>query len=116
MKKAGFFLRLIALLIDSVLFWAMGFVFRNGIFGVLYIVYETVLVSQWGGHTIGKKIMGIRVVPDSGGQVNWVKAFIRSISKILSAVVIYLGFLWMLWDEKSQTWHDKLAETYVIQD
>ena len=58
-------------------------------------------------------ILGL--VPVSGTQVDVVMAFIRSISKILSGVVFYLGFLWMLWDEKSQTWHDKLAETNVVE-
>ncbi len=116
MKKANFFQRLIAILIDSVLFWGMGFVFRNGIFGLLYIAYETILVSQWDGYTVGKKIMGLRVVSASGGEVDMVKAFIRSIGKILSGIVLYLGFFWMIWDEKSQTWHDKLAETYVVQN
>ncbi len=115
MKKATFFQRFIAAMIDGVLFWGLGFALRNGIFGLLFIAYETVLVSQWDGYTVGKKIMGIRVVPVSGTQVDVVMAFIRSISKILSGVVFYLGFLWMLWDEKSQTWHDKLAETNVVE-
>lgn len=104
MKKAGFFQRLMAALIDH----ALSLV-------VFWIIYETILVSQWNGYTVGKKIMGIRVVSQNGGPVDWVKAFVRSISKVLSGMFLGMGYLWMLWDENSQTWHDKLAETYVVE-
>lgn len=114
MKQAGFFKRLIAALIDGVLFGALG-VGINGGFGLLWILYETLLVSQWNGYTIGKKVMDIRVVPVSGGQVDWLKALIRALSQILSCLFLGLGYLWMLWDDKSQTWHDKIAETYVVE-
>ena len=103
MKKAGFFQRFLATLIDHLL-----------CLGVFWIVYEAVLVSQWDGYTVGKKIMGIRVVSANPGKVDWVRAFVRSVSKILSSFLL-LGYLWMLADEDSQTWHDKLAETYVVQ-
>ena|SRR5260221_6072933 len=115
MKKAGFFKRFFAAFIDGLLFGGVGFVLHNNSFGLLSIVYETILISQWNGQTIGKKILGIRVTAVSGGKIDWLKAFIRSISKILSALPLCLGYLWMLWDEKSQTWHDKIADTYVVK-
>ena len=114
MKKASFFQRLVAHLIDTIVFWGLGLAFHNSLLGIAWVVYETVLVSQWGGYTVGKKVMGIQVVMQSGGPVDPLKAFVRALGKILSYVVLLLGFLWMLWDEKSQTWHDKLAETDVI--
>ena len=115
MKKANFFQRLVAVLIDNVIFWAVGYFLRSPYFGFLSILYETVLISQWGGYTLGKKVMGIRVVTLSGGQVDVVKAFVRAIGKILSGLLFCLGYLWMLWDKNSQTWHDKFAETVVVQ-
>jgi uncharacterized RDD family membrane protein YckC len=114
MKKAGFGKRLVAALIDWVLFAALG-IGSGGILSPLWIVYEMVLVSQWNGYTIGKKVMGIRVVPVSGKGVDWLKALIRAVSKILSGLLLFLGYLWMLWDERSQTWHDKIAETLVVE-
>ena len=84
-------------------------------FPVFYILYETLLVSQWNGYTVGKKIMGIRVVSSSRKKVDWVQAFVRSISRVLSSLFLGLGYLWMLWDARSQTWHDKLADTYVVE-
>jgi uncharacterized RDD family membrane protein YckC len=115
MTKAGFLKRFLAVFIDGLLFGGVGMALHNSSFGLLSIVYETILISQWNGQTIGKKILGIRVKAASGGQIDWVKAFIRAVSKILSALPLCLGYFWMLWDEKSQTWHDKIAETYVVE-
>ena len=103
MNKAGFWRRFFAVFIDHIFS-----------FGVFIIIYETILISQWGGYTIGKKIMGIRVVSIDRKPIGLVEAFVRSISKILS-YFLFLGFLWMLWDNKSQTWHDKIADTYVVE-
>jgi uncharacterized RDD family membrane protein YckC len=115
MKKASIFKRFLAVLIDGLIFGGLFLLFRNPGIQLLSIVYETILISQWGGYTIGKKIMGIKVVTTSGGQVDWVKAFVRSISKILSSLVLGLGYLWAIWDPQTQTWHDKLADTYVVE-
>jgi len=104
MKKAGFWSRWFAMVIDNILcLW------------VFWIIYETILVSQWGGYTVGKKIMGIKVVTTKGKQLDWVTAFVRSVSKALSGMFLLLGYFWMLWDENSQTWHDKIAETLVVE-
>ncbi|MBN1351073.1 peptidylprolyl isomerase [candidate division KSB1 bacterium] len=46
----------------------------------------------------------------------WTMFIIRElIGKIISAVPLFLGFLWALWDERRQAWHDKIAGTVVIQ-
>ena len=34
---------------------------------------------------------------------------------ILSMIVVYLGYLWIGWDEKKQGWHDHIASTHVIR-
>ena len=115
MTKANFFVRFVAVFIDGLLFWGIGYAIHFPWFGLLGIVYETLLLSQWNGQTIGKKIMGVKVVTTSGGSVDATKAFIRSLSKILSALPLYLGFFWALWDSENQTWHDKIAETYVVK-
>ena len=115
MKKSGFFKRLIAAFIDAILFMVLGASFHNGGVGALWVIYETILISQWGGYTVGKKVLGIRVVSTNGEKVDLLKAFIRSISQILSSLLLGLGYLWMLWDKDSQTWHDKIADTFVVE-
>ncbi len=115
MKKASFLKRLIAAFIDGILFGGLGLGCHNGGFSAFWIIYETILVSQWDGYTIGKKIVGIHVVTTSGRKVDVLQAFIRAISQILSSICFGLGYFWMLWDEKSQTWHDKIADTFVVE-
>jgi uncharacterized RDD family membrane protein YckC len=115
MKKATFFQRALAELIDFIVFGALGFFLLHPGFMLLLVAYETFLVSQWGGYTVGKKIMGLKVVTVSGSSLDVKKAFIRAISKVLSFAVFFLGFIWMLWDPQSQTWHDKLADTNVVE-
>ena len=120
MTKAGFLKRFLAAIIDGLLLapfsYGILYVTKTSAFGwLISFAYETVLISQWDGQTIGKKIMGIKVVSASGGQIDWLKAFIRAVSKILSALPLGLGYFWMLWDEKSQTWHDKIADTFVVE-
>jgi uncharacterized RDD family membrane protein YckC len=114
MKKANFFERLIAILVDGAILWALVFVIQSDWAGLLGLVYETILISQWDGQTLGKRAMGLKVVSVRGGKVDVVTAFIRSLCRILSSIFL-LGYLWMLWDKNSQTWHDKIAGTYVVK-
>jgi uncharacterized RDD family membrane protein YckC len=74
---------------------------------------EVCFLTLWNGQTIGKKILGIRVQGVSG---DWGKSIVRSLMKILSALPLGLGFLWMLWDPASQTWHDKVAGMSVVKE
>jgi uncharacterized RDD family membrane protein YckC len=114
-KKASFGKRVVAAILDWIIFVFLG-IGSGGALAPLWIVYEMLLVAKWGGCTVGKKVMGIRVVPISGrGEVDLLKAFIRPVAKILSTVFLMLGYLWMLWDDKSQTWHDKIADTFVVE-
>ncbi len=96
-----------------------GFHYRSGGSGLqtlFFVIYEALLIAFWNGQTIGKKAMGIRVVARGGQPVSVGMAFVRSLMKIVSGAVLLLGYLWMLWDPNRQTWHDKVADTYVVKD
>jgi uncharacterized RDD family membrane protein YckC len=66
------------------------------------------------GATPGKQIMGLRVIRTQGQQVGWVRAIIRYIGYFISAIALFLGFLWVFIDGRRQGWHDKLADTLVV--
>jgi uncharacterized RDD family membrane protein YckC len=110
--KAGFWLRAAAILVDSVLFALIAFM-TFGIGSFAWIVYEVCLLTLWDGQTLGKKAVGIKVQGVSG---RWGASLARTLMKIVSAVPFGLGFFWMLWDEKGQTWHDKIADTTVVKE
>ena len=43
------------------------------------------------------------------------RAIVRILVSVISALSFGLGFLWMLWDKNSQTWHDKAAGSVVVK-
>ena len=69
------------------------------------------------GMTIGKKLLGMRVAKEDGRPAGFLTMLIREwIGKLVSAVVLSLGFVWILIDKENQGWHDKLMRTYVVSD
>ncbi|WP_043265721.1 RDD family protein [Streptomyces sp. CT34] len=68
------------------------------------------------GQTPGKKALGIRLVKEATGQpIGFGMAFVRKICHFLDGIVCYIGYLWPLWDEKAQTFADKVAGTVVVR-
>lgn len=68
------------------------------------------------GQTIGKKAVGIRLVREADGQPLGVgMAFVRRLAHFLDSLPCYLGWLWPAWDEKSQTFADKICSSIVIR-
>jgi len=65
------------------------------------------------GQTPGKRVMGIRLVRTDGSRVTWGNAIRREIGYWLS-YILFLGYLWILVDNRRQGWHDKLAGTLVV--
>ncbi len=79
------------------------------------ISYFTYFEGGPTGQTIGKRMLGIRVISlDDGGPIGYGRAFIRWIGRYVSAIVIFIGYFWMLWDEESQCWHDEFAGDVVV--
>ena len=66
------------------------------------------------GQTVGKDLMGIKLVRHDGQPPGWAWAFVRYIGYIISGAVLSLGFMWILIDKKRQGWHDKIAGTYAM--
>jgi uncharacterized RDD family membrane protein YckC len=54
-------------------------------------------------------------VTADGAPVPVGMAFARAGMKLVSCAALGLGYLWMLWDAEKQTWHDKVAKTYVVR-
>jgi uncharacterized RDD family membrane protein YckC len=68
------------------------------------------------GQTLGKMALGIKVVDaDTGGFIGIPRGIGRYFARILSAIALGLGYLWMLWDPRKQCWHDKLVRSVVIR-
>lgn len=116
---AGFEQRLYAAAIDMLLLLFLSVLFhfyQNGL--IVFLEQGSYFVFCWWyfqGRTLGNKIMKIRVVRTDGSALSFKYAFLRYLGFLLSGVVFFLGFAWMLWDKKKQGWHDKVAKTIVIK-
>lgn len=81
---------------------------------LLRIIYQSFFVWMYGA-TLGKMLFKIRVLSvDLLDNPNFVMSFIRAFVRIVSELVMYLGFFWAFSNPKKETWHDKAAGTLVI--
>ncbi len=83
------------------------FIIPAGIFSViLWAVYSA---------TPGKMIVGVKIVDAATGlKPTAIKLIIRYLAYIISAFSLGLGFIWIAFDSRKQGWHDKLANTVVV--
>lgn len=83
--------------------------------GFGFLAWQLVVQGRT-GQTIGKKQVGIRLVRESDGQYVGAGLSIgRYFLHVVDQLPCYLGYLWPLWDDKKQTFADKLAGTLVIK-
>jgi uncharacterized RDD family membrane protein YckC len=119
--RAGFWRRFAAAFIDGVLLGIVSWILQAilGTTGsvltlLVGIGYYTYFHGST-GQTPGDAALSIRVVDkDGGGSIGYGRAFVRWLVSIISGAVILLGYLWMLWDDEKQTWHDKAANAVVV--
>ena len=67
------------------------------------------------GKTIGKWLLGLRVVGPEQSAISYRRALLRWVGMLAFAPLI-LGFLWVLWSREKRGWHDFLAGTWVIRE
>jgi uncharacterized RDD family membrane protein YckC len=80
------------------------------LFVIAYFTFFWSLV----GFTPGKAVLGLKVVRKNGGKASFGRSLLRFFAYWISAVPLFLGFLWVLWDPNRQGWHDKIAGTKVL--
>ena len=115
LPRAGFWIRMAALLLDALL---VGFVMR-----VLHMYHlELLVLAIYGavmwklrGSTIGGIVFDLRVIRLDGRPIDWETAIVRALSCFLSLAVAGLGFFWIAFDHDKQAWHDKIAGTVVVR-
>jgi uncharacterized RDD family membrane protein YckC len=66
------------------------------------------------GQTPGKILLRLRVVQATGEPMTFGIAFLRWVGYVISKLAVYLGFIWIALDRRKQGWHDKIAQTVVV--
>lgn len=131
-RFAGFWIRLAAIFIDSLVISILnGFIAslmgdpfynpepdanQSSIFTLAGWLYFAIMESSGRQATLGKMALGIRVVDQEGERISFAKATGRYFAKILSALILLIGFIMAAFDQRKQALHDRLAGTYVLRD
>lgn len=133
-QYAGFWPRFLAAFIDSFLYFVLllplGILFDSAMYHEFYgayslfdlmvqLLFAVVYIVCWMyfAATPGKVLMGLRVVDaKTGNKINFKQALVRYLGYIISALVCFLGYIWVVFDDKKQAWHDKMADTVVIKE
>ncbi len=84
------------------------------VFGAVKVAYF-VGFWTWRGQTPGKMVLGIKVIRTDSSPITLGYAFLRYLGYIVSAVILYIGFIWIAFDSRKQGIHDKIADTYVVK-
>lgn len=95
----------------AVLLFLLGFVLFVAIW-----IWNRLLKMGRTGQSVGKKMFGLKLINATTGEpIGAGSAFVRELIHGLANQVVYLSYLWMLWDPNRQTLGDLVAKSTVIK-
>ncbi|MBX9695642.1 MAG: RDD family protein [Cyanobacteria bacterium] len=136
---AGFWLRAVAFLIDAITAFivylfvcfstgALGATLfgqeavvssaQNIAFALQFIVpwlYFAIMESSEMQATLGKRALGLKVTDINGNRLSFARATGRHFGKVLSALMLGIGFLMIAFTPRRQGLHDVIADTSVVK-
>jgi uncharacterized RDD family membrane protein YckC len=135
LEYVGFWKRVGAALIDTLLIIFITMPFVLAIYGKEYFAYPDLIagpadflitwvlpavavIGFWVsvGATPGKMAMSARIVDaETGGPVSVGQSVIRYLSYFVSMIPFFVGLIWVAFDARKQGWHDKIAGTVVVR-
>ena len=140
-QYAGFWWRFLAYIIDSMIsacvFFPLGVILgvaivasgedptsppmiaaRFGLNGLsilaAWLYFALCESSSWQA-TVGKRLLGLRVTDLNGNRISFGKATGRHFGKILSALILFIGFIMIAFSDQKQGLHDTMAGTLVLK-
>ena len=139
-RYAGFWIRLLAYVLDSVAVDGITFALLNAtkpischtldgttclpgtttvspllyVFTAIPVAYFVVLWAL--GGTVGQRVLGMRVVnAATGADLGFGRAMVRYVGYLVSVAVVFVGLVWAGFDPRKQGWHDKVAGSVVVR-
>jgi uncharacterized RDD family membrane protein YckC len=85
-----------------------------GLFVAALLIYAT-LFGRFGGQTVGKMVLRLRVVGLDGHSLSTLHALLRAAGMLLAALPGLAGFLWAGFDRDRRGWHDHLGRSLVVR-
>ena len=134
-RYAGFWRRFVAFWIDGILLMIAGTLVQLGMgldlfnrelydprawaaSGISFLMgwfYSAFLESGKGQATLGQMVIGIRVTDLAGRRVSFARASGRHFAQILSALILFMGFVMVAFTEKKQGLHDMISGCLVVR-
>lgn len=140
LPKAGFWMRLVATIIDAFIVFVLQFLLGSllavagfatsgnaegtlgniavliQLFGFMLSVAYYIIFTGHGGQTPGKMALRIKVIRRDGADISYGRAAFREVpAKFISGIIFGIGYLMVAFDEQKQGLHDRMANTYVIK-
>lgn len=137
-QYGGFWIRLGAVILDSVIIFCITFLAVRLLYGQGYLewamegaaegitrerfFFNWVLPAVYSvgfwivkSATIGKILVKVKIVDaKSGKPASPLQCIVRYLGYFVSALPLGLGFIWVAFDKRKQGWHDKIARTLVV--
>jgi uncharacterized RDD family membrane protein YckC len=84
---------------------------------IAFVISVSYFVYFWGtGSTPGMRLFHLRVADaTTGAPIGFGRAALRYLGYIISVLICYIGLIWAAFDGRKQGWHDKIANTVVLQ-
>ena len=122
MPRAGFWVRMGALFLDILLVGFATSLLHSfgdhhflGDFHIVVLAIYGAVMWKLRGTTVGGIVFDLHVVRVDGRPLDWETAIVRALGCFLSLSVVFLGFIWIAFDDNHQAWHDKIAGTVVVR-
>lgn len=132
---AGFWIRVGASIIDTILIILVTWPILIAIYGMAYFDSSQIIAGTWDAlisyifpavaviifwsyrsATPGKMILNMRIIDARTGEKPSTGQFIgRYLGYFVSMIPLMLGIFWVGFDKRKQGWHDKLAKTVVVR-
>jgi len=78
---------------------------------IYWIIFEASILQA----SLGKKIMGLKVITQNGGRPSISQCIARNFLKILSFLIFLIGFLMVGWTNRKQALHDMIPNLFIIK-
>lgn len=132
---AGFWIRVLANILDGIFYMIIAFPLLTAIYGMVYWESEEYTLGVWDflisnilpiiivitfwvykSATPGKMVLGLEIISlGENKKLSVGQAIGRYFAYIPAYLVFFLGIIWVAFDKRKQGWHDKLASTAVIK-
>jgi uncharacterized RDD family membrane protein YckC len=76
-------------------------------------LYEVIMIRYYGA-TVGKMAIGVKVIRTDGSDVGWGVSIGRYFMKIVSGMILAIGYIMAGFDDEKRALHDRVCDTRVV--